>query len=62
MIREVEDNVSLYFVNHFRETQTWEEEEVLAEVARNLDRADRDEKVASANRIFWAKEILEERL
>ena len=38
----------------------WPEEDLMAETARNLDKEERQEAVASSERIFWAAELLME--
>ena len=65
-IREVVLSVEqVYFVSLSRsqETeQTWEDEEAIFEVAREIEREERQERVAKSRRRFWAKDFILEHL
>ena len=44
-------------MEHFSE-EYWEEEDLTSQVARQLDKQEREERVSKGNRKFWAEELL----
>ena len=54
-------------MNEFREqggdqADKWQEEELMSSISRQLDKEDRDERVARGSRKFWAEDMLMESL
>ena len=57
-VREVSDKKSEYSLTFSEQVDHWPEEEMLAEVVREMDKEDRQEAVARSMRKFWAEKFL----